>query len=159
MGSTGGGVFKTTDAGMSWANVSDGFFDAGSIGAVTVADSDPSVVYVGTGSACPRGNISPGIGMYRSDDAGTTWKHIGLDDAGQIAKLAVHPDDPDLVYAAVLGHIFGPNEQRGVFRSRDGGKNWEKVLYLNDETGAVDIKMDANDPNIIYAAFWRAERR
>lgn len=159
MGSTGGGVFKTTDAGMSWANVSDGFFEVGSIGAIAVADANPNVVYVGTGSACPRGNISPGIGMYRSTDAGQTWQHIGLKDAGQIAKLAVHPDDPDLIYAAVLGRIFGPNEQRGVFRSRDGGDSWEKILYLNDETGAVDIKMDANDPDIIYAAFWRAERK
>ena len=159
MGSTGGGVFKTTDAGMSWANVSDGFIDAGSIGAVAVAESDPNVVYVGTGSACPRGNISPGIGMYRSTDAGSTWEHIGLRDAGQIGKLAIHPDDPNIVYAAVLGQIFGPNEERGVFRTRDGGENWEKVLYLNDQTGAIDIKMDANDPNILFAAFWRAERK
>ncbi len=159
MGATGGGVFKTTDAGVSWANVSDGFFAAGSIGAVAVPESDPSVVYVGTGSACPRGNISPGIGMYRSTDAGASWRHIGLRDAGQIGKLAVHPTDPDVVYVAAPGHIFGPNEQRGVFRSRDGGASWDKVLYLNDETGAVDIKMDTSNPDVLYAAFWRAERK
>ncbi len=124
-----------------------------------MADSNSDVIYVGTGSACPRGNISPGIGMYRSTDAGDSWTHIGLRDAGQIGKLAVHPDDSDLVYVAALGHIFGPNEQRGVFRSRDGGASWEKVLYLSDQTGAVDIKMDAEDPNVLYAAFWRAERK
>mgnify|MGYP002623477174 FL=1 len=159
MGSTGGGVFKTTDAGTSWLNVSDGYFGAGSIGAVAVAASDPDVVYVGTGSACPRGNVSPGIGMYRSTDAGLTWMDIGLHDAGQIAKLAVHPENPDIVYAAVLGQIFGPNEERGVFRSRDGGTNWEKVLHLDDQTGAVDLQMDPDDPDTLYAAFWRAERK
>lgn len=159
MGATGGGVFKTTDAGVSWANVSDGFFAAGSIGAISVADSDPSIVYVGTGSACPRGNISPGIGMYKSTDAGVSWSHIGLEDAGQISKLAVHPANSDLVYVAALGHIFGPNKQRGVFRSRNGGDTWENILYLNDRTGAVDIKIDVNNPDVLYAAFWRAERK
>ena len=159
MGATGGGVFKTTDAGTSWDNVSDGQIAAGSIGAIAVAPSDPAIVYVGTGSACPRGNVSPGIGMYKSTDAGVTWKHIGLRDAGQIAKLAVHPANPDLVYVAALGHIFGPNEERGVFRSRDGGATWRKILYLNDETGAVDIKLDVNHPDVVYAAFWRAERK
>lgn len=159
MGTTGGGVFKTDDAGQSWTNVSDGFFAVGSIGAVAVAESDSNIVYVGTGSACPRGNVSPGIGMYRSSDAGATWWHIGLKDAGQIAKLAVHPRDPNLIYVAALGHIFGANEQRGVFRSRNGGADWEKILYLNDETGAVDIKMDPDDPNVIYAALWHAERK
>ncbi len=159
MGTTGGGVWKTADGGQSWQNRSDGYFEAGSIGAISVAESDPNVIYVGTGSACPRGNVSPGVGMYKSTDAGTSWRHIGLRDAGQIGKLAVHPTDPDLVYVAVLGHIFGPNEQRGVFRSRDGGASWEKVLYLSEQTGAVDIKMDANNPRILYAAFWRAERK
>ncbi|MDH3440062.1 MAG: glycosyl hydrolase, partial [Gammaproteobacteria bacterium] len=159
MGSTGGGVFKTTDAGTSWANVSDGFFAAGSIGAISVAESDPNIVYVGTGSACPRGNISPGIGMYKSMDGGETWRHIGLDDAGQIGKLAVHPTNPNLLYVAVLGQIFGPSEERGVYRSRDGGDSWEKVLFLSDETGAVDIKMDPENPAVLYAAFWRAERK
>ena len=159
MGSTGGGVWKTTDAGQSWDNVSDGYFAAGSVGAIQVAASDSNIVYVGTGSACPRGNVSPGVGMYKSTDAGKSWTHIGLRDAGQIGKLAVHPTDPNVVYVAALGHIFGPNEQRGVFRSRDGGTNWEKVLYLSDQTGAIDIKMDANNPSVLYAAFWRAERK
>jgi photosystem II stability/assembly factor-like uncharacterized protein len=159
MGASGGGVFKTSDAGTSWRNVSDGFFAAGSIGAIAVADSDPNLVYVGTGSACPRGNVSPGIGMYKSADGGATWKHIGLRDAGQIAKIVVHPRDSRLVYVAALGHIFGRNEKRGVFRSRDGGETWQKVLYLSDTTGAVDIKIDTGNPEVLYAAFWHAERK
>ena len=130
MGSTGGGVWKTTDGGEVWSNVSDGFFAAGSMGALAVAQSDPNVVYAGTGSACIRGNVSTGIGAYRSTDAGGTWTHIGLDDAGQIGRIRVHPNDPDLVYAAVLGHPFGPNPERGVFRSRDGGDTWENVLFI-----------------------------
>jgi len=158
-GSTGGGLWKTNDAGITWANVSDGFFEAGSIGAVAVADSDPNVIYAGTGSACPRGNISQGVGAYRSTDAGKTWKHIGLREAGLIGRIRVHPRDPDLVYAAVLGNIFGPSEERGVFRSRDGGKNWEKVLYVSAKTGAVDLAMDPNNPRILYAAMWTAERK
>ncbi|MBI3983503.1 MAG: glycosyl hydrolase, partial [Gemmatimonadetes bacterium] len=132
MGSTGGGVWKTTDGGMAWRNVSDGFFEAGSMGAVAVAESDPNVVYAGTGSACLRGNVSTGVGMYKSTDAGRTWTHVGLRDAGQIAKVRIHPRNPDLVYVAVVGHAFGRNAERGVFRSRDGGKTWEKVLFLSD---------------------------
>jgi photosystem II stability/assembly factor-like uncharacterized protein len=159
MGTSGGGVWKTADAGTSWRNVSDGYFEVGSIGAVAVAASDPNVVYAGTGSACPRGNVSPGIGVYKSTDAGATWKHVGLRDAGQIGKLAVHPTNPDVVYVAALGHIFGSNAQRGVFRSRNGGATWERVLFLDAETGAVDIKMDSSNPRILYAAFWRAERK
>ena len=112
-GGTGGGVYKTTDAGHNWTNVTDGFFGVGAVGSIEVAPSDVNVVYVGTGSACPRGNISVGDGMYRSTDAGKTWEHIGLRHAGQIGAIAVHPDDPDLVYAAALGYIFGTNEDRG----------------------------------------------
>ena len=159
MGSTGGGVWKTDDAGTSWRNVSDGTFKAGSIGAVAVAPSDPNVVYVGTGSAAPRGNISPGVGMYKSTDAGATWTAAGLEKAGQIGKIAIHPDDPDRVYVAALGTIFGPNPERGVFRSDDGGATWDHVLSISDSTGAIDLAVDPNNPRILYAGMWRVERK
>ena len=158
-GGTGGGVWKTENAGIDWTNVTDGYLGVGSVGAIAVADSDPNVIYVGTGSACPRGNISNGDGMYRSLDAGETWEHIGLPNAGQIGRVKVHPKDPNLIYAAVLGNIFGPNEERGVYRSKDGGETWERVLFLSDRTGFVDLSMDANNPRVIYAAAWRAERK
>jgi len=159
MGSTGGGVWKTVDGGLTWSNLSDGSFAVGSIGAIAVAPSDPNVVYVGTGSACPRGNVSPGDGMYRSTDAGETWTHIGLDDAGQIARIRVHPTDPDQVWVAVLGHIFGPNDQRGVFHTSDGGKSWDKVLFVSDRAGAVDLTVDPTNPRILMAAIWQTERK
>jgi len=159
MGSTGGGVWESKDAGETWTNISDGYFEAGSIGSITVAQSDPNVIYVGTGSDAPRGNISTGVGIYKSTDAGKSWKHIGLRDGGQIGEIQVHPRNPDLVYAAVLGNIFGPNPERGIFRSKDGGDNWEKILFVSDSTGAVDIAMDPTNPRILYAGFWRAERK
>ena len=159
MGSTGGGVFRTDDAGQTWRNVTDGQLKSGSIGAIAVAPSDPNVIYVGTGSACPRGNVSAGDGIYRSTDAGKTWTHSGLPEAGQIGRIRVHPQNPDLVYAAVLGHIFGPNPDRGVYRSKDGGSSWEKVLFVSDKTGAIDISMDVKNPRILYAGMWRAERK
>jgi len=159
MGSTGGGVWKTTDAGETWDNISDAFFKVGSIGSIEVAPSDPNVIYVGTGSDAPRGNISTGIGVYKTTDGGKTWKHVGLGEKGQIGEIRVHPENPDLVYAAVLGNIFGSNEQRGVFRSRDGGDTWEKVMYVSDQTGAVDVEIDPNNPRILYAGFWRANRQ
>ena len=158
-GGTGGGVFKTSDAGHNWTNVSDGFFGVGAVGAIAVAPSDVNVVYVGTGSTCPRGNISVGDGMYRSTDAGKTWTHVGLRHAGQIGAIAVHPDNPDVAYAAALGYIFGTNEDRGIFRTKDGGATWEKVFFLSDRTGFVDIQMDPNNPRILYAGAWRAERK
>jgi photosystem II stability/assembly factor-like uncharacterized protein len=158
-GGAGGGVFKTSDAGNSWKNVTDGFLGVGSVGAIAVAPSDPNVVYVGTGSACPRGNISVGDGVYKSTDAGKTWKHIGLRQAGQIGKIRVHPRNADQVYVAALGHIFGPNEERGVFRSRDGGKTWEKVLYVSERTGVVDLSMDPKNPRNLFASAWSAERK
>ena len=159
MGATGGGVWKTDDAGVVWTNVSDAFFKAGSVGAIAVAPSDPRIVYVGTGSACIRNNVEVGIGAYRSTDAGATWQPIGLDDAGQIAQIRVDPSDPSLVYAAVLGHAFGPNATRGVFRSRDGGQRWEKVLFVNDRTGAADLAMDTKNPRVLYAAMWTGVRQ
>ena len=159
MGSTGGGVWKTVDAGERWTNISDGFFEAGSIGSITVSESDANVIYVGTGSDAPRGNISAGVGIYKSTDAGKAWKHVGLHNGGQIGEIQIHPKNPDLVYAAVLGNIFGPNSERGVYRSADGGANWEQVLSVSDSTGAVDIEMDPTNSRILYAGFWRAERK
>jgi len=158
MGATGGGVWKTVDGGMTWDPVSDEYFGAGSIGGIAVAPSDPNVVYVGTGETCIRGNTSPGDGMYKSTDAGKTWAHIGLRDGGQIGEVRVHPTNPDIVYAAVLGHAFGANETRGIYRSKDGGASWEKVLYRDENTGAIDIALDPNNARIIYASLWQARR-
>jgi photosystem II stability/assembly factor-like uncharacterized protein len=159
MGSTGGGVWKTTDGGVTWRPVSDGQLWSASVGAIAVAPSDPNVIYAGMGSACVRGNTSPGDGVYRSTDAGETWSHAGLRQAGQFGRIRVHPNDPDLAYAAALGHAFGPNEERGVFRTRDGGASWEKVLYVTERTGAVDLAMDPSNPRILYAAAYRMERK
>ncbi|MDP2959502.1 MAG: hypothetical protein Q8N53_23990 [Longimicrobiales bacterium] len=158
MGSTGGGVFRTDDAGESWVNIADGQIGVGSIGAIAVAPSDPNVIYVGTGTAEPRGNTSPGNGMYRSTDKGKTWVHVGLPGAGQIGKIQVHPKDPDVVFVAALGNLFGRNAERGVFRSTDGGDTWEKVLFVNDSTGVVDIAMNPANPRIVFATAWRAQR-
>ncbi len=158
MGTTGGGVWQTDDAGSNWDNITDGYF-GGSIGAVAVADSDPSIIYVGGGSADPRGNTSAGRGVYKSMDGGKTWAFSGLREAGQIGKIRVHPKDANLVYVAALGHVFGANKERGIFRSKDGGQNWEHVLYLSDETGAVSIAMNPSNPREIYAGMWRAERK
>lgn len=158
-GGTGGGVWKTTDGGISWKNISDNYFACAPIGAVEVAPSDNNVVYVGTGSAAIRGNVTIGCGMYKSTDAGNSWKPIGLDKAGQIGRIAIHPQNPDLVYAAALGNPFAKNKERGVFRSKDGGKSWEKVLFLNDSTGCVDLVIDVKNPRVLYAGMWRAERK
>ena len=158
MGTTGGGVWETTDNGASWQNISDAFF-GGSIGAVKVAESDPNVIYVGQGSADIRGNTSTGRGMWKSMDAGRTWTFIGLPEAGQIGRIEVHPDDHNLVYVAALGHPFGKNPERGIFRSKDGGETWQHLLALNDSTGASDLTMDMVNPRILYAGMWRAERK
>jgi photosystem II stability/assembly factor-like uncharacterized protein len=203
MGTTGGGVWKSTDAGQTWRNVSDvvrelepgpepeimgdvdpllahhrllrapfggppparkerrsgDAFAVGSIGAIAVAPSDANVIYVGTGSACIRGNVSPGDGVYGSRDAGQTWHYLGLPEAGQIGRICVHPKDPDIVYVAALGHAFGPNPERGVFRSTDGGLTWSKVLFVSDQAGAVDMAIDPSNPARLYAAFWQAVRK
>lgn len=158
MGTTGGGLWETTDAGSSWQNISDGFFGGG-IGAVAVSEADPNVIYVGTGSADPRGNISQGRGIWKSVDAGKTWSFSGLPEAGQIGKIRIHPRDPDLVYVAALGHIFGPNPERGVYRSKDGGKTWDRVLHISDQTGSVSLVINPGNPRILYAGMWRAERK
>ncbi len=159
MGATGGGVWKTDDAGQSWENLSDGFFAVGSIGAIDVADSDPNVIWVGTGSAAIRSNVSTGDGVYRTTDGGETWSHVGLRGAGQIGSLLVHPTDPATAWVAAVGNVFGKNPERGVFRTRDAGATWEKVLFHSDSIGAVDLSMDPRDPDVIYAGLWRAERK
>jgi photosystem II stability/assembly factor-like uncharacterized protein len=158
-GGTGGGVFKTSDGGVNWEPVSDGQpFGTGTVGAIEVSQSDPNVVYVGMGESCIRGNFSHGDGMYKSVDAGKTWKRVGLEDSRIIGRIRIHPKNPDLVYVAALGHAAGPNDQRGVFRSKDGGKTWERVLFKSNKSGAVDLSMDASNPNVLYAAIWEAKR-
>ena len=156
-GAAGGGVWKTGDAGQSWRNISDGFF-GGSIGAVAVAPSDPNVLYVGGGEKTVRGNVSHGDGVWRSTDAGKTWAFAGLDDTRHIGRIRVHPQSPDTAYVAAMGHLFGANEQRGVFRTTDGGQSWEKVLYVDDEVGCVDLALDPNNARVLFASFWRVKR-
>ena len=159
-GATGGGVWKTSDGGINWEPISDGsVFGTGSVGAIGLSDSDPNTIYVGMGEAAIRGNVSHGDGVYKSTDAGKTWKHVGLADTRQISRIRVHPKNPDLVYVAAQGHVWAPNEQRGIFRSKDGGKNWEKVLYRSDKAGASDLVLDPTNPNILYAGFWEVYRK
>src|SRR5215471_1347440 len=157
-GSTGGGVWKTRDGGLSWRNVSDGFFRRASVGALAVAASDPNVLYAGMGECCIRSNVSHGDGVYRSTDAGATWTHRGLAETRHIGRVRVHPADPDLVYAAALGHAHGPNDERGVYRSRDGGTSWDLVLHRGADAGAVDLVLDPHNPRIVYATFWETRR-
>ena len=157
-GCCGGGVWKTTNGGVFWENISDGYFKTGAVGAIAVSEADPNVIYVGMGEACLRGNISHGDGVYKSTDKGKSWTHLGLEDTRHIGRVRVHPKDPDTVYVAALGHAFGPNEERGVFRSRDGGKNWEKVLYKGQDAGAVDLSIDLTNPRVLYASIWEARR-
>jgi photosystem II stability/assembly factor-like uncharacterized protein len=159
MGTTGGGVWKSDDAGHHWQNITDGFLDVGNIGAIDVADSDPSIIYVGTGSASIRGNSSVGRGAWKSADAGRSWRFIGLRETGAIGELIVHPSNPDIVYVAALGHPFGKNRERGVFRTRDGGASWQQVLTLDDSTGAVALAIDPSNPRTLYAGAWSAERK
>ena len=158
MGATGGGVWKTADGGAHWEPVSDKDFQTGSIGAIAVSESDPNVIYVGTGEAPIRGNVSHGDGVYKSTDGGRTWKNVGLKDTRQIARVRVHPDNPDLVYVAAQGHVWGPNSERGIFRSDDGGRTWKKILFVDDKTGASDLAMDPANPRVLYAGFWQVVR-
>ena len=156
-GSTGGGVWKSTDGGTSWSPAfeKDG---APAIGSLAVSQSDPNTIYVGTGEACIRGNISQGDGIWKSVDAGKSWKNVGLKDSRAIGKLIINPRNPDIVFVAALGHPFGPNTERGVFRTLDGGKTWEKVLYQDENTGAVDVAFDPQNPNILFASMWQTRR-
>ena len=157
-GAVGGGLWKTTDAGNSWAPVTDGQINSSSVGAVAVSDSNPDVVYIGMGENCIRGNIMPGDGVYKSSDAGKTWAHVGFRDSDAISKIRIHPTNPDIVYVASFGLYYGPSEERGVFKSTDGGKTWRRTLFKDPRSGAVDIVIDANNPNVIYAALWEAYR-
>ncbi|MGH9862122.1 MAG: VPS10 domain-containing protein [Candidatus Acidiferrales bacterium] len=156
-GAVAGGVWKTTNGGMSWTPLFDKESVA-SIGSVAVSESDPNVIYVGTGEACIRGNISHGDGVYKSTDAGKTWTNVGLRDTRNIGRVLVHPRNPDNAYVAALGHAYGQNSERGVFRTLDGGKTWEKVLYKDEKTGAIDIALDRSNPRILFAALWEAGR-
>lgn len=157
-GACAGGVWKTTDGGTYWENVTDGFVRTAAVGALAVAESDPNVLYAGMGESTIRGDVSHGDGVYRSADGGRTWEHRGLRDTRHIGRVRVHPADPDLVYVAALGHAFGPNAERGVFRSRDGGRAWERVLFVSERAGAVDLAMARGNPRLLYAAMWETLR-
>ena len=158
-GATGGGIWKTTDSGQNWRNISDGFF-GGSIGAISASESDPNILYVGTGEKTVRGNVSPGYGgFWKSDDAGETWKKMNLDiDQVQVGRIAIHPKNPDIVYIAIIGDLFKDSNKRGVYKSTDGGKSWRQVLFSNERSGAVDISIDKNNPRIIFASTWNIRR-
>ncbi len=157
-GACAGGVWKTYDGGTYWENVSDGFFQTASVGAIAVSDSDPAVVYAGMGEACIRLDVTHGDGVYRTIDAGRSWQHLGLADTRHISRVRIHPSNPDIVYVAALGHAFGPNDQRGVFRSVDGGKNWEQTLFVSENAGAADLSMDPTNPRVLFASIWQARR-
>ncbi len=156
-GAAGGGVWKTTDGGRTWGNISDGYF-GGSIGAVSIAESDNNVIYVGGGEKTLRGNVSSGYGIWKTEDAGKTWSSAGLKNSRHVPRIRIHPTDHNIVYAAVLGNIYKSSQERGVYKSVDGGKNWKKVLFVNDNAGAVDLTFDPNNPRILYASTWRARR-
>ena len=158
-GATGGGLWKTTDGGNTWFPVTDGKITSSSIGAVAVAETNPDIVYIGGGETQLRGSITQGDGVYRSTDGGETWRHVGLRETQAIARIRIHPTDPDIVYVAALGHPYGDNEQRGIFRSKDGGNSWEKILYKSPKAGGVDISIDRTNPKVIYASLWQVYRR
>ena len=158
-GAVGGGLWKTTDGGETWAAVTDGQVKSASVGAVAVSETNPDIVYIGMGETCIRGNIMPGDGVYKSIDAGKTWTHIGFSESHGISKIRIHPTNPDIVFVAAFGKYSVPNLERGVFKSTDGGKTWRKVLYRDDKTAAIDISIDRTNPNVIYAAMWEAYRK
>jgi photosystem II stability/assembly factor-like uncharacterized protein len=157
-GAVGGGLWKTTDGGENWMPVTDGQIKSASVGAVAVSESNPDIVFIGMGESCIRGNIMPGDGVYKSTDAGKTWTHVGFADSQAISKIRIHPTNPDIVYVASFGKYGAPSEERGVFKSTDGGKTWKKTLFRDSKTGAVDLSIDVRNPNVIYAALWEAYR-
>ena len=157
-GAVGGGLWKTTDGGVQWRPVTDGKIRSSSVGAVAVSESNPDVIYIGMGETCFRGNIMQGDGVYRSTDAGKTWQHLGLSETHAISKIRVHPKNPDVAFVAAFGHPYGRNAERGVYKTADGGKTWRKVLFRDDRTAAIDISLDPNNPDVLYAALWEAYR-
>src|SRR5258707_9459451 len=162
-GGVGGGVWKSTDGGLSWRPLTDKMPDkvkdmSPSIGAIAVAPSDPNVIYAGTGEACIRGDIINGNGIYKSTDAGKTWAYSGLRETSTVGRIAVHPKNPDIAYVAALGHVFGANPERGIYRTTDGGKNWTRVLYKDENSGGIDLSLDPTNPNVIFASLWQAKR-
>ena len=157
-GATGGGLWKTTDGGARWAPVTDGQIKSSSVGAVAVSESIPDIVFIGMGESCIRGNIMPGDGVYKSTDAGKTWTHVGFSDSDAISKIRIHPTNPDIVFVAAFGRYGTHSDERGVFKSTDGGKTWKKVLFRNAKTGAVDVAIDRRNPNVMFAALWEAYR-
>ncbi len=157
-GGVAGGVWKTVDGGQYWENISDGYFDVSSVGALAVSEADPNVIYAGTGESTIRLDVSWGDGVYKSTDGGETWTNVGLRDSRHIGQIRIHPRDPDVVYAAALGHAFGPNSERGVYRSTDGGENWECVLHVSEKAGAVDLALDVTNPRMMYASIWQVHR-
>lgn len=157
-GATGGGLWKTIDAGNNWTPVTDGQITSSSVGAVAVSESNPDVVYIGMGESCIRGNIMPGDGVYKSSDAGKTWAKVGFANVDAISRIRIHPKNPDIVYVAAFGQYYGPSDERGVFKSTDGGKTWRKTLFRDARTGAVDLAIDDNNPNVMFAALWEAYR-
>lgn len=158
-GAVGGGLWKTVDGGENWASVTDGDITSASVGAVAVSESNPDLVFIGTGETCIRGNIMPGDGVYRSRDGGKTWAHVGFKESHGISKIRIHPTNPDIIYVASFGKYSVPSEERGVFKSSDGGNTWKRVLFRDDKTGAIDISIDRNNPNVIYASLWEAYRK
>src|SRR5487761_2640369 len=160
MGTVGGGIWKSTDQGLQWKNISDGKLPgtSPSIGAIAVAPSNPKIIYAGTGESDIRGDVITGDGVFKSTDGGKTWHEAGLSDTHTISDIVVDPKNPEIVYASSMGHVFVPNAERGVFKSVDGGKTWRKILFVDDKTGAINLVMEPNHPNVLYAAMWQATR-